>query len=168
MWVTLYLVDFAALADTPQYRIDQRRETVLSSILASDFTSLFENDQLNKEMRTNRAFRLRSFTEPPITFAPTYKYNPHTNDYDSSEKKRIPAWCDRVLFTSGPRIRSTSYRRYEPTVSDHRPVSAGLAITLKRVDKDKMREVRRKVGEEWGKREMEMLGKMAEVFADLW
>lgn len=43
-------------------------------------------------MRTNHAFRLRNFEEAPITFAPTYKYDPGTHDYDSSEKRRIPAW----------------------------------------------------------------------------
>ena len=44
-------------------------------------------------MRNNHAFRLRSFEEAPITFAPTYKYNPGSDEYDSSEKRRIPAWC---------------------------------------------------------------------------
>ncbi|ORX38593.1 Endonuclease/exonuclease/phosphatase [Kockovaella imperatae] len=150
------------------YRIDQRRETVLQSVAANDLSFLLENDQLNKEMRFNRSFRLRTFTEMPINFAPTYKYNPHSQDYDSSEKNRIPAWCDRVLYTSNPRIKALSYRRYEPTVSDHRPVSAGLQFTLKRVDGDLMTEVRRDVGAQWAKKEMEMLQKMADVFASLW
>jgi hypothetical protein len=75
-----------------QYRIDQRRENVLSNVQAGDLDYLLEHDQLRKEMRTNHAFRLRSFEEAPIKFAPTYKYNSGTNDYDSSEKRRIPAW----------------------------------------------------------------------------
>jgi len=75
-----------------QYRIDQRRENVLSNVQAGELDYLLEHDQLRKEMRTNHAFRLRSFEEAPITFAPTYKYNSGTNDYDSSEKRRIPAW----------------------------------------------------------------------------
>ena len=152
----------------------------MSAVSSNDLSSLLVHDQLNKEMRTNRAFRLRSFTEAPITFAPTYKYNRGTSRYDSSEKKRIPAWwvfehdqadtrrCDRILFTDSPRIRSLSYRRFEPTVSDHRPVSAGLQITLKRVDVEKSRQVKADVGEQWASREVELLGKMAEVFARLW
>jgi len=75
-----------------QYRIDQRRENVMSNVAAGELDYLLEHDQLRKEMKTNHAFRLRSFGEAPITFAPTYKYNRGTNDYDSSEKRRIPAW----------------------------------------------------------------------------
>jgi hypothetical protein len=77
---------------TPQYRIDQRRENVLASVAAGDLQYLLEHDQLRKEMRSNHAFRLRSFDEAPINFKPTYKYNRGEVEYDSSEKKRIPAW----------------------------------------------------------------------------
>lgn len=77
---------------TFQYRIDQRRDNVISSVNAGDLAYLLEHDQLRKEMRGNQSFRLRSFDEAPITFKPTYKYTPHSQEYDSSEKKRIPAW----------------------------------------------------------------------------
>lgn len=75
-----------------QYRIDLRRDNVISSVNAGDLSYLLEHDQLRKEMRNNSSFRLKSFIEPPIAFAPTYKYTPGTNEYDMSEKKRIPAW----------------------------------------------------------------------------
>ncbi|WVR07433.1 hypothetical protein IAU60_004474 [Kwoniella sp. DSM 27419] len=144
------------------YRIDQRRENVISSIHAGELAYLLEHDQLRKEMRSNHAFRLRSFDEAPITFAPTYKYNPGTQDYDSSEKRRIPAWCDRILYRKGPRIKAVNYRRYEPTVSDHRPISCGFAITLKSVDSLRMMEVRREAAGEWAEREKGMLMQMSE------
>lgn len=64
----------------------------MSNIQAGDLNFLLEHDQLRKEMRGNHAFRLRSFEEAPIVFAPTYKFNRGTSDYDSSEKRRIPAW----------------------------------------------------------------------------
>ncbi|KAK8854864.1 hypothetical protein IAR55_003603 [Kwoniella newhampshirensis] len=146
------------------YRIDQRRENVISSIAAGELSYLLEHDQLRKEMRTNHAFRLRSFEEAPINFAPTYKYNPGSHEYDSSEKRRIPAWCDRILHKKSERIRSLNYKRYEPTVSDHRPISAGYTITLKAVDNLRMMDVRRDVTGEWGRREQELLEKMSEVF----
>jgi phosphatidylinositol-bisphosphatase len=33
-----------------------------------------------------------------LSFAPTYKYDLFSDDYDTSEKMRIPAWTDRVLW----------------------------------------------------------------------
>ncbi|OXG49265.1 type I inositol-1,4,5-trisphosphate 5-phosphatase 1 [Cryptococcus neoformans] len=146
------------------YRIDQRRENVISSIANGELAYLLEHDQLRKEMRTNHAFRLRNFEEAPITFAPTYKYDPGTHDYDSSEKRRIPAWCDRILYKKSPRVQALNYQRYEPTVSDHRPVSAGYTIILKAIDSLKMMDVRREATGEWAKREKELLEKMQEVF----
>jgi synaptojanin len=32
------------------------------------------------------------FEEGPILFPPTYRYDVGTNNYDTSEKARIPAW----------------------------------------------------------------------------
>ncbi|WRT68300.1 uncharacterized protein IL334_005276 [Kwoniella shivajii] len=142
------------------YRIDQRRENVISSISAGELSYLLEHDQLRKEMRSNHAFRLRNFEEAPITFAPTYKYNPGSNDYDSSEKRRIPAWCDRILYRKSPHIKTINYRRYEPTVSDHRPISGGYHITLKAVNSLKEMDVRRELAAEWAQKEKEMLTQM--------
>lgn len=56
-------------------------------------------DQLRGEMAAGRAFP--SLYEAPITFRPTYKFDKYTLDpfgYDSSEKRRVPAWTDRILF----------------------------------------------------------------------
>lgn len=50
-----------------------------------------------------------SLAEGPITFMPTYKFekgresNKMQPFYDQGEKKRVPAWTDRILFRgSGP------------------------------------------------------------------
>jgi synaptojanin len=32
------------------------------------------------------------YEEGPILFRPTYRYNLHSDFYDTSEKMRIPAW----------------------------------------------------------------------------
>ena len=147
------------------YRIDQRREVVISSIRSGDLDFLLEHDQLRKEMRGNHAFRLRNFTEPPIYFAPTYKYDPGTNNYDSSDKRRIPAWCDRVLFLKNPRVTPLNYQRYEITCSDHKPVSAGLGMEIKRIDPDRMRAIHKEVVQEWTRLEATLLAEITAAYA---
>lgn len=57
-------------------------------------------DQLYNEQKSRRAFM--GFTEGPLSFAPTYKFDVGTNSYDSSEKRRAPAWCDRILYFKNP------------------------------------------------------------------
>lgn len=117
------------------YRIDQRRDAVVAAIEANDLDTLLTHDQLHKEMKHNRAFRLRSFREGPLTFVPTYKYDRNSDAFDTSEKHRVPAWCDRVLWRSREegRVEVMGYRRWEVNVSDHRPVSAVFRVTVKKV-----------------------------------
>lgn len=120
------------------YRIDAMpRDTVVRAVNERNLAKLLERDQLLLSRRKNPAFRLRVFQELPITFAPTYKYNVGTDDYDTSEKKRAPAWCDRVLYRGMGRIKCEDYRRWEVRVSDHRPVSARLRIRIKKVDEQR-------------------------------
>jgi len=147
---------FTQLNGDMNYRIDQRRDAVIAAIQANDLDSLLTHDQLHKEMKHNRAFRLRSFHEGSLTFAPTYKYDRNSNAFDTSEKRRVPAWCDRVLWRSRveERVVLMGYRRWEASVSDHRPVSAVFRVTVKRVAGE-ARERERRVLEGWWKR-MEM------------
>ncbi|KAJ7476908.1 Endonuclease/exonuclease/phosphatase [Mycena galericulata] len=117
------------------YRIDQRRENIVAAVRANEIEGLLPHDQLLKEIKYNRGCRLRGFLEGPLTFPPTYKYDRHSTEYDSSEKARAPAWCDRVLWrTRVPdRVQQLHYRRYEANVSDHRPVSAAFKFTVKSI-----------------------------------
>ncbi|KAF5370191.1 hypothetical protein D9757_010622 [Collybiopsis confluens] len=120
------------------YRIDQRREAITAAIRANDRESLHVHDQLLKEIKFNKGCRFRIFTEGPLTFAPTYKYDRRSDEYDTSEKRRAPAWCDRVLWRSRvpSRVQQLHYQRYEVNVSDHRPISAAFKITVKRIRHD--------------------------------
>lgn len=58
------------------YRIDSiPRNVIIEDIRNNNLAKLLERDQLLASRRKNPGFRLRSFTEAPITFAPTYKYD---------------------------------------------------------------------------------------------
>ncbi|EPZ34096.1 Inositol polyphosphate-related phosphatase domain-containing protein [Rozella allomycis CSF55] len=118
------------------YRInlDKRKaEEMISNNLIDD---LLKFDQLKTELKENSQFSLRIFEEPLITFKPTYKYDIGSDNYDTSDKQRVPAWCDRILFRS--KCLSKFYKRYQVQTSDHRPISAGFTIPLKSVDTTKM------------------------------
>ena len=87
------------------------------------------------QRRRNPGFRLRPFSEAPIAFAPTYKYNVGGDEYDTSEKKRTPAWCDRIYYRGAVgKITPVKYQRHEVYASDHRPVSGGFVTSVKMVD----------------------------------
>lgn len=117
------------------YRIDtMSRDTVVTAVKQNNLAKLLDRDQLLVARRRNPAFRLRAFDEMPITFAPTYKYDVGTDNYDTSEKRRSPAWCDRLLHKGRGRIQQLDYRRHEVRVSDHRPVTGSFNLWVKKVD----------------------------------
>ncbi|KAH8656532.1 putative PI phosphatase group protein-like protein [Tricladium varicosporioides] len=116
------------------YRIDTMgRDTVINAVKANNLTKLLERDQLLASKRKNPWFKLRAFQEMAITFPPTYKYDVGTDNYDTSEKKRSPAWCDRILSRGRDRISQIDYKRHEVRVSDHRPVTAQFDIVTKSI-----------------------------------
>ncbi|KAF4589614.1 Inositol polyphosphate-related phosphatase [Ophiocordyceps camponoti-floridani] len=117
------------------YRIDtMSRDTVVKAVSQGNLAKLLERDQLLMARRRNPAFRLRAFEEMAITFAPTYKYDVGTDTYDTSEKRRSPAWCDRLLCRGRGRIQQLDYQRHEVRVSDHRPVTGSFRLWVKKVD----------------------------------
>lgn len=120
------------------YRIDAiPRDNVVTAIKNSNLTKCLDRDQLSLSKRKNPGFRLRDFAEAPITFAPTYKYDVGTDNYDSSEKRRTPAWCDRILYRSTERVQQLGYQRHEVRLSDHRPVSGSFKMQIKTVNAEK-------------------------------
>lgn len=82
------------------FRLSQTREEVLHWL--SNIKFPLENpvnlhkDQLRNTLHEGSVFR--GFEEAPITFPPTYKYDPGTQNFDSSSKQRTPAYTDRILF----------------------------------------------------------------------
>ena len=125
------------------YRIDTMgRETVVKHVQQGNLAKLLERDQLLLSRKKNPGFRLRAFQESEINFAPTYKYNVHSDEYDTSEKRRSPAWCDRILYRGLGNVKMEEYRRWDQMrVSDHRPVSGRLRLRVKTVDASKREKV---------------------------
>lgn len=87
-----------------------------------NYLELLKMDQLKHEMQRKRVFN--QYNEGIIRFRPTYKYDTGTDNWDSSEKNRAPAWCDRVLW-KGERIEQLTYESVmRLQLSDHKPVYA--------------------------------------------
>lgn len=140
------------------YRIGMSREQVFSLLDSSSETgsnkfeaweTLQREDQLKQQQVLNPMFRLFNFKEAPILFDPTYKYDPGSDGYDSSEKKRIPAWCDRVLYRAPNALTNLYYRRHEVKASDHRPISAGFTVPVKTILPEKRQRVKTRILFEW-------------------
>ncbi|KPV75724.1 uncharacterized protein RHOBADRAFT_13733 [Rhodotorula graminis WP1] len=156
------------LAGDLNYRIDARRDAVVSAVASGQSESLLAHDQLLKNLATNQTFRLRSFKEPAIHFPPTYKYDRGTDQYDSSSKRRIPAWCDRVLYRAdrADKVTPLHYQRYEVNVSDHRPISAAFDLQVKHINSDKRAAVWSEVERAWFSVESEIIDEARRWYAD--
>lgn len=85
---------------------DERPSTLADEIAASDdpaslqatLNSLLPHDELQQQIRARKAF-YDGWREGQITFLPTYKYDiGSVGVFDSSEKKRAPSWCDRIIY----------------------------------------------------------------------
>ena len=122
------------------YRItDLDAETVKDLLLENNLEHLLAADQFRQQRRQRKIFS--GYSEGDITFLPTYKFDPGTDDWDSSEKARAPAWTDRILW-KGDHIRQTAYRSHmELRISDHKPVSSTFMSDMKVVDVVKYRKL---------------------------
>ncbi|CAH7684624.1 Endonuclease/exonuclease/phosphatase, partial [Phakopsora pachyrhizi] len=101
-----------------------------------------EDNKLLRRMEFGYVFK--DYLEGPIRFKPTYKYDIGTDSYDSSEKMRIPAWTDRILF-KGKDLTLLKYSRSELKFSDHRPVYGVFSSKVKIIDKLKKDLIRSEV-----------------------
>lgn len=117
------------------YRISLPGEEVKKAIKAELFAQLVPNDQLTQQRALGYTFV--DFEEGKLNFAPTYKYDTFSDDYDTSEKCRSPAWTDRILWKDTTRRKAVQLIRYgraELKTSDHRPVSAVFLVIVWKVD----------------------------------
>ncbi|KAF0289289.1 Type II inositol 1,4,5-trisphosphate 5-phosphatase [Amphibalanus amphitrite] len=122
------------------YRItDVDVDKVKEMIERGAMEKVMEADQLRLQMAARRVFD--GFHEGTVTFRPTYKYDPGTDLWDSSEKNRAPAWCDRVLW-KGERIRQLHYTSHPSLrLSDHKPVKVIDPTKYRKIYEDIMKEL---------------------------
>ncbi|KAG8122499.1 hypothetical protein E2320_018018 [Naja naja] len=114
---------------------------IRESISSSRFNLLWEKDQLN--MARKKTFFLQEFSEGPLKFKPTYKFDLHSDEYDTSEKRRKPAWTDRILWRvkclpscsnpgeGGVSLSLGSYTSHmDYNISDHKPVTGTFELKM--------------------------------------
>ncbi|XP_042458666.1 type IV inositol polyphosphate 5-phosphatase 7-like [Zingiber officinale] len=106
------------------YRIALSYQSAKALVEMCNWRSLLEKDQLRIAQRRGHVFD--EWKEGNISFPPTYKYSNNSDRYTSDgichkEKRRTPAWCDRILWY-GRGLTQSAYVRGESRFSDHRPV----------------------------------------------
>lgn len=160
MGYTLNSHDYIFWCGDFNYRINLPNEEVKELIKNEDWYKLKAYDQLLTQVAEEKVFQ--GFTEGEINFAPTYKYDLFSDDYDTSEKMRTPAWTDRILFhrrnfyddigaESEDELEKAHlgsddfshghisyYGRAELKVSDHRPVIAVIDIEIEQSTANKL------------------------------
>lgn len=109
------------------------KDTAVKAIENKDYETLLKLDQLRRAQK--EGLMLVGFQEGPITFKPTYKFDKNTDIYDTSEKQRVPAWCDRILYkvqTDLPGLLAKQRKYDSPVYSrgDHKPVIGSFDVNL--------------------------------------
>ncbi|XP_060928917.1 inositol polyphosphate 5-phosphatase Ka isoform X1 [Limanda limanda] len=140
---------------------DHGMHFVRTCINNQTYNLLWSKDQLI--MMKKKEQKLQEFEEGPLDFQPTYKFDLNSDTYDSSGKKRKPAWTDRILWRLRPkdltsdkqddnsevvkkvkeleedeeyplRIRQDMYTsNMEFIISDHKPVIGIFTLELRKM-----------------------------------
>ncbi|CAN0898157.1 Type I inositol polyphosphate 5-phosphatase 4 [Linum grandiflorum] len=123
------------------YRIALSYRSVKALVEMRNWRLLLQNDQLRMEKRLGRVFE--GWHEGRIYFPPTYKYSNNSDRYAGDvrhpkEKRRTPAWCDRILWY-GRGLRQLSYVRGESKFSDHRPVYCIFLAEVESINRSRFR-----------------------------
>ncbi|XVF21728.1 hypothetical protein REPUB_Repub12eG0115200 [Reevesia pubescens] len=123
------------------YRIALSYHSAKALVEMRNWKALLENDQLQTEQRRGRVFK--GWSEGKIYFPPTYKYSNNSDRYAGEdrhpkEKRRTPAWCDRILWY-GRGLYQLSYVRGESKFSDHRPVYSVFSAEVESINRGRIR-----------------------------
>lgn len=116
-------------------RLDGERAQVDNWIKEGEIPKLLEVDQLlpllNGKGESEGEKLWAKFKEQVIEFPPTYKFDPGTDNYDTSKKQRVPSWTDRILWKADDCVKALSYGSIPAlSISDHKPVYAQFEVTV--------------------------------------
>ncbi|RNF25379.1 putative inositol/phosphatidylinositol phosphatase [Trypanosoma conorhini] len=117
------------------YRVKLSYEEAVELSLRRDVARLLAHDELVSEL-TNSHSPWWGFVDLTPTFPPTYRYDPGTNIYDTSEKQRVPSYTDRIVTWTRRKshhklIRLERLRALQDILSsDHKPVQALLRLPI--------------------------------------
>eukprot|EP00958_Prasinococcus_capsulatus_P018890 scaffold2261_cov405-Prasinococcus_capsulatus_cf.AAC.21 len=142
---TILAHDVAIWIGDLNYRIDLDNLVIHEAIGRRDWEFLFEAEQLQVQKAAGMVFQ--GWNEGPIDFQPTYRFRIGQDTYcgdgtgPEGEKKRRPAWCDRILYR-GREIEQLTYSMTDVRSSDHRPVSSVFLASLKEIIPHKLEDVR--------------------------
>ncbi|KAL2715091.1 synaptojanin-1 isoform X1 [Vespula squamosa] len=157
---TLNTHDYVFWCGDFNYRVDMDKDEMKEMIKRNEIDQILQYDQLKVQQEQGNVFK--NFLEGSITFPPTYKYDLFSDDYDTSEKCRQPAWTDRVLWKRRKQIPDIDsptdwypgkliyYGRAELKQSDHRPVIAIIDVEVYRVEPQQREHVFKEVIEDLG------------------
>eukprot|EP01059_Diplonema_ambulator_P010897 TRINITY_DN20914_c0_g1_i1.p1 TRINITY_DN20914_c0_g1~~TRINITY_DN20914_c0_g1_i1.p1 ORF type:complete len:729 (+),score=150.32 TRINITY_DN20914_c0_g1_i1:81-2189(+) len=115
------------------YRIELPYERTLDLISSNSWETLLQADQLKKRYTRldQKPANFLQFIDLTPSFPPSYKYNPGTNVYDTSEKRRVPSWTDRILYKTSDDVQVAKFFVSEKLLaSDHRPVAAKFNVKV--------------------------------------
>ncbi|XP_059660472.1 type I inositol polyphosphate 5-phosphatase 4-like [Cornus florida] len=123
------------------YRIALSYRSAKALVEMRNWRALLENDQLQIERRGGRVFE--GWNEGKIYFPPTYKYSNNSDRYTGDDmlpkqKRRTPAWCDRILWY-GRGLHQISYVRGESRFSDHRPVYSIFVAEVESINRNRIK-----------------------------
>lgn len=158
---TLNSHDYVFWCGDFNYRIDMDKDELKEALRNNDISKALSKDQLRVQQEQGNVFK--NFIEGVINFQPTYKYDLFSDDYDTSEKQRAPAWTDRVLWRRRKVVQEKDtnpsdwnpgtlafYGRAELKQSDHRPVIAIIDVDIFRVNDDMRKQVFTQVVQDLG------------------
>jgi phosphatidylinositol-bisphosphatase len=121
--------DYAFVLGDLNYRVDLSREEAEKMIALGDGNALLAKDQLAPRLG---AAPWEAYAEGAIEFAPTYKLDAGTDRYDTSKKRRVPSWTDRILYKDHPSVKLVAYNSLKDVrLSDHRPVFAQFDVGVR-------------------------------------